>query len=497
MLCSFALAEGMPPAMDDAAIVSEVVNGMTLLTAVPRPSHHEEKISAFFMDWAKDHGFEPHQDECLNVMFEVPATPGMENSPLVILQVHMDMVVAVEPGKEFDPLNDPITMVRNEEANTLTADGTSLGADDGAGCSIVMAVATGKMAHGPLRVIITTNEEDGMTGAFNLSSEWLAGASYLINLDNETSNQVLVSTAAGDVVTAAMQPAFIPASGDTALRIELGGLKGGHSGVEIDKGRTNGIKALAGFLKVLEEKDVSFELASFSGGTANNAIPNHAECVIVVAAADADTVNTLAGEYAARLQDDYAGIEDGISLTVTAAGSVPSIVSKTDADHVIRFLTGIIDGVYTMSPDMEGLVESSSNIGLAALNEEEGFRASAYLRSSSGPLEEEIMNAHLSLAAECGMETDTFKTALPWAYDPDSKLLALARNLYREQNGEEIEMVAVHAGLECGTFKVLNPDLDMISIGPDLVDVHTTGETFYLDTLPRVWHLLEGLLAGV
>ena len=449
------------------------------------------------MDWAKEHGFEPKQDAALNVMFDVPATPGMENTPLVILQVHMDMVVAVAEGKDFDPLNDPITMIRNEEANTLTADGTSLGADDGAGCAFTMAAAAGKMAHGPLRVIITTDEEDGMTGAFGLSSEWLKDAAYLINLDNEVSNQVLVSTASGDTVTAVMQPAFGPASGDLALHIELGGLKGGHSGVEIDKGRANGIKAVAGFLKLLQEQEIPFELASFNGGTASNAIPNHAECVIVLAAADTDAVTQLAAEYEARLQKDYAGIEEGIRLTVSAAESVPSVISREDAQHIIRYLAEITDGIYTMSPDMEGLVESSSNIGIAALIEEEGFRAAALVRSSSAPFEEELISAHHRLADECGLEFNAINTALPWAYNPDSKLLALAKELYREQNGEEIEVAAVHAGLECGTFKVLNPDLDMISIGPDLTDVHTTGETFYLETLPRVWHLLEGLLAGV
>ena len=165
-----------------------------------------------------------------------------------------------------------------------------------------------------------------------------------------------VSTAAGDTVTVSMQPVFGPASGDLALHIELGGLKGGHSDVEIDKGRLNGIKALGGFLKILEEENVSFELASMEGGTANNAIPNHAECVIVIASEDADIVNRLADEYAARLQDEYAGIEDGIRLTVTASDSIPSVISRKDSGNIIRYLTEIIDGVYTMSPDMEGLL---------------------------------------------------------------------------------------------------------------------------------------------
>ncbi len=496
LACGCAAAESRPAVLSDAAIVEEVVGNLSLLTQVPRPSHHEEKISAYFMNWAKEQGFEPVQDESLNVMFDVPATAGMETKPLVILQVHMDMVVAYENGKDFDPLNDPITMIRNEEENTLTADGTSLGADDGAGCALAMAAAKGLMAHGPLRVIITTDEEDGMDGAFHMSSAWLDGAAYLINLDNEASDQVLVSTAAGDTVTASVKPEFSAASGDLALKMELSGLKGGHSGVEIDKGRLNGIIALAGLLRNLEKQNIRFELASFEGGTANNAIPNRAGCEIVIGSGDEDAVKALAADYCSSLQKAYTGIEEGIRLDVSRDEAVPAVVDPETQQHIIRYLTEIIDGVYTMSADMEGLVESSSNLGIAVLNPD-GFCASGLLRSSVGSLEEEIINAQLQLAKECGLEAATVRTALPWTFDPDSRLLALAQKVYNEQNNEEISVVAVHAGLECGTFKVLNPSLDMISIGPDLKDVHTTGETFYLDTLPRTWHLLEGLLAGV
>lgn len=187
-------------AMSDSEIVDTVVDNFMLLTAVPRPSHHEEKISAYLMNWAKEQGFSPVQDKVLNVMFDIPATKGMENKPLVILQGHMDMVAVAEDGKQFNPTEDPITVIRNDEEGTLRADGTSLGADDGSGVALIMAAAQGKMAHGPLRAIITVDEEDGMEGAFAVDPSWLDGATYLINIDNEVSNQVLVSTAAGDSV---------------------------------------------------------------------------------------------------------------------------------------------------------------------------------------------------------------------------------------------------------------------------------------------------------
>ncbi len=478
------------------AIIDSVVENFSLLAAIPRPSHHEKAISDFFVQWAKDQGLEPVQDAHYNVMFDVPASENMEDYPLGILQVHMDMVVAVADGKDFDPLTDPITVIRDEAADTLTADGTSLGAEDGAGCGIVMALIKGGMAHGPLRIIITTDEEDGMEGAFHMNAAWLAGASYLINIDNEVSSDVLVSTAAGDSVRAdgAVSPA--DAQGDLALNIELSGLAGGHSGVEIDKGRLNALIGLGGFLKELRDNAVSYELASFAGGTAPNAIPAKAVCTIVVSSDAADAVRAQAEAYLAQLQKRYAEAESGITLTVTEADTVPKVVSREDRDNMLRFLTEVIDGVYTWSADMEGLVESSSNLGAVSLNEN-GVNAATYSRSSVGRLEKEILDSQLALAAACGYHTESVKMADPWPYDPNSRLLALAKEIYLAQNGQEITVSALHAGLECGTFKLLNPELDMISIGPDISDAHTIRETLSLASVPVTWNLLAQMLIRV
>ena len=480
--------------MSDAEIVDAVVDNFKLLAEVPRPSHHEEKISAFLMNWAKDQGFEPVQDSVLNVMFDVPATEGMEGKPLTILQVHMDMVVAAEDGKDFDPLNDPITVVRNDEENTLTADGTSLGADDGSGVAIVMAAAQGKMAHGPLRVIVTTDEEDGMDGAFGMDASWLDGAKFLINVDNEVSNQVLVSTAAGDSVRMTKDLEFVAPTGDTALAVELSGLKGGHSGVEIDKGRLNGVIGLATFLARLDAAGIAFELASFEGGTAGNAIPPKARAVIVVDAADKAKVEQEAATWLAELKQDYADVEDAVDCTVAQEQEMPQVLTAEEKDGVLKLLTEIVDGVHTMSADLKDLVESSSNLGIFKVNED-GLLAVTVVRSSLGEKETEIVDSQLELARSVGYEVEVAKQADPWPYDPNSELVELAKEVYKELNGEDIDVAAVHAGLECGTFKVLKPDLDMISIGPDLTDGHTPDETLYLDSVPKTWHLLEGILA--
>ena len=466
------------------------------LAAIPRPSHHEEEISQYLMSWAEEMGFEPRQDEAMNICFDVPAGKGMEDYPLVALQGHMDMVVAVADGRSFDPLTDPIRVIRSDEDHTLTADGTSLGADDGSGVALIMAAAQGMTAHGPLRVIITVDEEDGMEGAFRMSDKWLDGVSYLINIDNECSDEVLVSTAAGDSVKATAAAEYRDAFGDLALTAEISGLVGGHSGIMIGEGRCNGIIALARFLKALGESGVSFELAGFSGGSASNAIPTRAVCTIVIDRGDMPEVTAQAAAFEETLREEYAGIEDGFSLQLTAAESLPRVVSDELRDSFIRFMTEIIDGVYTMSTDMEGLVESSSNLGLASLDAE-GVFFSTYIRSSVAELEAEIKDTQLRLAESCGLDTKIVKMADPWPFDPDSRLLALTEKTYRELNGEEIKVVAIHAGLECGTFKLLNPDVDMISIGPDIADAHTVNETLYLDSVPKLWNLVSELLVRV
>ena len=488
--------DSAPVEIDEAEIIDCVIDNFSLLAEVPRPSHHEEAISAFLMDWAAGQGLEPVQDSAYNVMFEVPPSENMEDLPLTILQGHMDMVVAVADGKTFDPLTDTVSVIRDDAAGTLSADGTSLGSDDGAGVAIIMSVVQGRMAHGPLRVIITADEEDGMEGAFNMDSSWLEGAAYLINIDNETSSEVLVSTAAGDSVRASGSVTCGDPAGDLAMDIKLSGLTGGHSGVEIDKGRLNGLVGMAGFLLELENSGLPFELASFEGGTAANAIPTGASCTVVIAAEDEDALIKQADTYFQKLKDTYSGIESGLLCSVTRADALPQTVSEADRDNAVRFVTEIIDGVYTWSSDMDGLVESSSNLGLFSLNGD-GVSAVTYIRSSAPDLETEILNSQLELAEACGYEAEAVKMADAWPYNPSSPLLALTKEAYREQNGKDITVAAVHAGLECGTFKQLAPELDMISIGPDISDAHTIRETLYLDSIPKVWNLLQSLLIRI
>lgn len=305
-----------------------------------------------------------------------------------------------------------------------------------------------------------------------------------------------MSTAAGDSVHMTSGTEFSAPAGDVTLCIELAGLKGGHSGIEIDKGRLNGVVGMASLLKHLEEAGIPFELALFEGGTAGNAIPPKAKAVIVV---DADTVGKVEQEVTTWLDETkqrYEGIEDAMRCTVTEEKGLPKVVSAQDRDVLIRLATEVPVGVHTMSADKEGMVESSPNLGILKLDEG-GLDALLTVRSSVAEKETGTVDLSKELAQELGLQTEVTKLADPWPYDPNSELTVLTKEAYQKLNGEDINVVAAHAGLECGTFKVKNPNLDMISIGPDLKDVHTPGEVLYLDSIPKTWRLLEEILREV
>ncbi len=335
-----------------------------------------------------------------------------------------------------------------------------------------------------------------MEGAYNIDKSWFDGASYLINIDEETSTVVTVSTAGGNAINISKEIELLDATGDQADQIVLKGLKGGHFGMEIGEGRLNAILGLGKFLKSLEEEGIAFELADFDGGNAHNAIPSKAQCSIVIPSKDLESVKKLAETYLEQHSDTYKGIEEDIVFSVTEEADIPKVVSQEEKENAIVFMTQIKDGVNTWSADMEGLVESSSKFGLFSIGKE-GVSGTIAIRSSSARLQDELVEAALSLAKKCSYSTDEMKMAEAWPYNPDNHLMEIAKEVYKEQNGEEIQVKAVHGGLECGTFYKMDPEMDMISIGPDVIDVHTPRETLFLNSVPKTWKLLEGILLRV
>ena len=479
----------------DADIIENVKERFLQVTKIPRPSHHEEQISAYLYEWATSHGFSAERDPVGNVIYDVPAMEGYEKLPLVVLQAHMDMVCVAAEGVDYDPLNDPIKPIVTDE--TITADGTSLGADDGIGLALSMCVAEGLIAHGPIRIIYTVDEEDGMEGIFALDGKYVADAHYLINLDAEQSDSVIVSTASGILLNYSAALGTEPVTGaDKAYAVSIKGLLGGHSGIDIDKNRVNATVNLAELIYALRAAGIEFSVASINGGSASNAIPLLSTAVIAIRSEDADKLKAAAADWQADMNIRYRASDPDLFVQLEETAMPEKVMTADTLSDLLGFITHVPDGVNTMSPDVAGLVESSSNLGKFKADAD-GLDAVVYLRSSDQDAQEILADIQTDIAEKRGYTVTRSKSADPWKYDPDSKLLKLVSEIFYELNGEEIQVQYLHAGLECGTFAILNSDLDMISIGPDLNDVHSPKETCVLNGIPKSYRLLEKLLVSV
>lgn len=495
------------PLHSDDEIIDDFLGHFQMLAAVPRPSTHEKAVSDMLKAWAENLGFEVKQNAAFDLVFDVPATEGLEDLPLVALQAHIDMVCVAREGRAYDPEKDPIRPVVDREAGTLTADGTSLGADDGAGVAIVMGIAEGKMAHGPLRVFFTTDEEVGMTGVLAIGPEDLQGVKYLLNIDSEASDAVTVSSAADaefsatcprlEAATSGCSPAPpppVPAKG-AAVRLLLSGGAGGHSGLQIGEGRCNAIVALALALERLAG-DVPFELASFRGGTAKNAIPAKAEAVIAIDPADRQNAEETIAAHETLLQEEYGRTDPALSLSLEDAPMPEAVLPEADAARLLHYLAHSIDGVHGMSQAVPGLVESSSNLGMLEAGPRR-IRCDHLARSSDAGKLREIKAYQKGLATGCGLAFEAEPGSKAWPVNPDSALVPRICGIYRELTGRDMRVEAIHAGLECGAFAELAGNLDIASIGPDLANVHSPDETLRLDSVPLVWRLLERLLGDL
>lgn len=488
-------AEGEVAQAEDVAVEADFMEHFRLLCSVPRPSGHEKAVSDRLKAWAEDLGFAVRQNGANDLLFDVPATAGLENLPLVALQAHLDMVCVGREGTKYDPLADPIVPVR-DEAGALRASGTSLGADDGAGVALIMSIAKGMMAHGPLRVIWTTDEEEGMTGARAIAKEDLAGVKYLVNIDSEESDTVTVSSAADARIAATAIPRMVPPAGDVALAVSVSGLRGGHSGMDIGKGRCNAIRALAGALSRME-RTAPYGLASFDGGTADNAIPAAARAVIMTETGAREKLEAYLARMEQEARERYAGKDDGVAFRVEEAALPAAVFEKEQERCILEYVLGSKDGVDTMSADIPGLVESSCNLGIIAVGPD-GITIRQMPRSSVAARLAETAAHQRALGAACGLEVAVDKGSRAWPAKPGSVLVAKIREAYRQaNNGEEMKVAAIHAGLECGVFSELAEELDMASIGPDVIACHSPDEKLLLDSVVKTWRLLERLLAGL
>lgn len=464
------------------------------LTQVPRPSGHLEKIQQFLLDFGKQVGVEAFKDPAENIVFRKPATPGMENRKGVILQAHMDMVPQKTPDSPHNFETDAIQPWIDGE--WVKATNTTLGADNGLGVAAIMAVMEDKsLVHGPVEALITADEETHMVGVNNLPSGELHG-DILLNLDTELWGEFVIGSAGGVDVTATLDYQEVDTDPtDAAVKVTLQGLRGGHSGLEIQEGRGNANKMMVRFVReAIEETEA--RLASWHGGNMRNAIPFKAEVVLTLPKENVEALKELAADWLADFQEEYAPIEKNIQLTVEEVATPAKQVPVELQDNLINVIYACHDGVFRMIPHYLDVVETSSN--LAIIDIAEGKTAMKILvRSSREDMKENLVKTLESCFNMAGMKVEATGDYAGWDPNPDSEILGLLLKEYKELFGKDGVVQVVHAGLECSVILGKYPHLDVVSLGPTLESPHTTTERALISTVEPFWQLLKKTLADI
>lgn len=464
------------------------------LTQVPRPSGHLEKIQQFLLDFGKQVGVEAFKDPAENIVFRKPATPGMENRKGVILQAHMDMVPQKTPDSPHNFETDAILPWIDGE--WVKATNTTLGADNGLGVAAIMAVMEDKsLVHGPVEALITADEETHMVGVNNLPSGELHG-DILLNLDTELWGEFVIGSAGGVDVTATLDYQEVDTDPtDAAVKVTLQGLRGGHSGLEIQEGRGNANKMMVRFVReAIEETEA--RLASWHGGNMRNAIPFKAEVVLTLPKENVEALKELAADWLTDFQEEYAPIEKNIQLTVEEVATPAKQVPVELQDNLINVIYACHNGVFRMIPHYLDVVETSSN--LAIIDIAEGKTAMKILvRSSREDMKENLVKTLESCFNMAGMKVEATGDYAGWDPNPDSEILGLLLKEYKELFGKDGVVQVVHAGLECSVILGKYPHLDVVSLGPTLESPHTTTERALISTVEPFWQLLKKTLADI
>ena len=464
------------------------------ITKVPRPSKKEEKIRKYLLDFAAEHGIEVATDAIGNVVMRKAATAGHENAPTVVLQAHMDMVCESN-DKSFDFENQPISTVVDGE--WVRAEGTTLGADNGIGMAAALAVMVDKtLVHGPVEALFTVDEETGLTGANNLGEDMLKGT-ILLNLDSEDDAEVFVGCAGGVDTTCLFtyKRSFAPTDFHY-FRMDVGGLLGGHSGCDIQLGRANANKIVARFLFGLG-REHTVALCSIDGGNLRNAIPRAAHVVFGVDTKHKEAVRVAFNKYVADLEGEYAGLEDGLKLELESVVRPEYAVDSDTTKALIEALYSAPHGVISMSRDLEGLVETSTNLASVKMVGDNQILVTTSQRSSVESRKWDIAYQVEALFKLAGAEVTHGDGYPGWAPNMDSQILHLASDAYEELYGVRPAVKAIHAGLECGLFLAKYPHMDMVSFGPTLRDVHSPSERMHIPAVERFWGQLTRTLEKV
>ncbi|MCI7007937.1 MAG: aminoacyl-histidine dipeptidase [Parabacteroides sp.] len=465
------------------------------VTQVPRPSKKEGKMIAFLESFAEAHHIAIKKDAVGNILMSKPATPGMENRPVVVLQSHMDMVCEKNNDTKHDFDNDPIETVIDGE--WLRANGTTLGADNGIGVAAELALlASDDIEHGPIECLFTVDEETGLTGAKAVQEGFMTG-DILLNLDSEDEGEVFMGCAGGKDTQATFH--YTPVPAPEALhyvRIDVKGLNGGHSGGEIHKGLGNANKILVRYLYLLRQQ-CPFVLCEIDGGNLRNAIAREAHAVIGLPTEHKETARVLLNHFAADVENELKHVDKNVRLIMESVERPAFRIDDETAEKVIFAMHACPHGVIGMSHDIEGLVETSTNLASIKMKEENTILVGTSQRSSIESCKIAVANQVAATFNLAGAEVRHGDGYPGWAPNPDSKILKVAQDSYKRLFGKEAKIKAIHAGLECGLFLTKYPHLDMISFGPTLRDVHSPNERIEIKTVELWWQHLTDLLKSI
>ena len=478
-----------PPAVrPDGENVGRILALFQQISQIPRCSKHEDRISAWLVAWARERGFPVKTDDRKNVVISVPASKDYENHPTVVLQAHMDMVCQKTDDSPHDFTQDPIVLVR--DGDWLRARDTTLGADDGIGIALALALAEDPHTlHPPLELLATTDEEVDMTGADGLSREFLTGRKYL-NLDSETEGAVTLGAAGGLKSDLTLPLAFSAlASDQVVFSLRIDGLLGGHSGLEIHKNRANASALLARALS----GPIPFRLIRLTGGTAANAITRSAEMILALAPNRVDALKTRLAAFAQETRNQYPD-EKNLSITLTGIEKGPDrAASESDSAKVIKLIVDLPQGVHAWSKEFAGLPETSNNIGVIK-TEHDMLSVTTMQRSFHLENLEEITRRIEAAASAAGAASARRGLFPAWPPNPDSDFYKKALVAYERLFQTPLKTEVLHAGLECGYVAEKYPGIDILSIGPTLEKVHTTEERLSVPSLDRVWRFVTELM---
>lgn len=470
-----------------------VWNNFADLNAVPRPSKKEERVIEFMEDFGKKLGLETITDNAGNVVIKKPASPGMEDRKTVVLQSHLDMVHQKNNDTDFDFSTQGIEMYVDND--WVRAKGTTLGADNGLGVATIMAILeSSEIAHPPLEALFTIDEETGMTGAKNLDNSILSGE-ILLNLDTEEDDEIGIGCAGGVDITATRnyEEEAVPEN-HNAYKISVKGLNGGHSGMDIIKDLGNANKLMNRVLYTASKNGA--RISNMDGGGLRNAIPRESNAYVVVEESKKDTFLSEVSTVAEAIKKEYAALEENLTIEVQPTESSEKIMAIDAQDAFLKSVYAATNGVYRMSPDVKGLVETSNNIARITVGDGK-IKVSCLTRSSVESNKNDLANSLVSAFELGGFEVDLAGEYPGWKPNPNSDIVKILDEIYEKQNGEKAHIAACHAGLECGIIGSHYPEMDMVSFGPTIRGAHSPDERVSISSVQKFWGFLLEILKNI